>query len=95
MAWDAKKAIAEYREGECDNPRCLNRLHALDKQRTELLDAHGLLSKIMQRAKEHCTDSQTAREIYTAIAHYNLGRRDHGAELPRLPSNATDSRGPA
>jgi hypothetical protein len=83
MAWDFEKFLAQYKEGECDNVRCLNRQNALIEQGRELLDAKMLLSKIMERAKEHTTDSQVAREIYRAIGLHNLGLGDHTSELPR------------
>ncbi|MET7795717.1 hypothetical protein [Streptomyces decoyicus] len=83
MAWDFEKFLAQYKEGECDNVRCLNRRHTLIEQGRELLDAKMLLSKIMERAKEDATDSQVAREIYRAIGLHNLGYHDHASDLPR------------
>lgn len=72
MAWDASKFIAEYRAGECENTRCLNRLDMLVEQSRELLEAREMLVKIMGRAK----GGATSRELYALIANFNLGHRE-------------------
>lgn len=64
----------DYFATECQQTRCVNRRTTLVETGADLRRSQALLSQIMQRAKHD--DGPLGREIYRAIALFNLGEID-------------------
>jgi hypothetical protein len=69
----------QYFAEECQTTRCVNRRQTLVETGDDLRKAQAMLSQIMQRVKQD--NSAAAREIYRAIALFNLGELDPSEKI--------------
>jgi len=64
----------DYFASECQQTRCVNRRTTLVETGDDLRRSQALLRQIMERAKRD--EGPLGREIYRAIALFNLGELD-------------------